>query len=215
MRRHALRTTLLLGLLAGLAACSGTAPEVRLEGRTTAGGQQYSVFYPQGLTIRVLTTRPDVADRTIQLSVAGAYTDLDTDRPLDLLVANGEELQPTAKVGFLDGMLTIIGDSLTITRITKGQSPPGKMLARVRQQHGTLLLQELLVFGGRSVRAAGGSVFQRRALAELAGHRFAVVESLADITMQQFAADLRELGAGQALNLDTGGWDAGWYRAGS
>ena len=58
-------------------------------------------------------------------------------------------------------------------------------------------------------------MFQRRALVKLAGHRFAVVGSLADITMQQFAADLRELGAVQALNLDTGGWDTGWYRAGS
>ena len=156
-RLHALRNMLLLGLLAGLAACSGTAPAVRLEDQTTASGQQHSVFYPQGLAIRVLTTRPDVADRTIQLSVAGAYTDLDTDRPLDLLVANGQELQPTAKVGFLDGVLTIIGDSLTISRIPKGQSPPGATLARVRQQHGTLLLQELLVFGGRSVRAAGAA----------------------------------------------------------
>ncbi|MCI1187671.1 phosphodiester glycosidase family protein [Hymenobacter sp. DH14] len=208
------RISLLAWLLAGLSACAGNAPEVRLEGKTTASGQQYSVFHPQGLAIQVTTSRPDVADRRVQLSVAGAYTDLDTDQPLDLLVANGQVLQPTAKVGFLDGVLTIIGDSLTISQIPKGQSPPGAEVARVQRQRGTLLLQELLVYRGRSVRGPGGSFFQRRALVELAGHQWAVVESQADITMQQFAADLVELGAQQALNLDTGGWDEGWYRAG-
>jgi hypothetical protein len=204
-------------LLAGLAGCSyQTAQEVRLEGRTTTADRQYSVFYPQGLSIRVVTRRPDAADDRNQLSVAAAYTNLDTDQPLDLLVANGRVLQPKATVGFLDGMLTIIGDSLEITRIAKGQSPPGPELERVQRQHGTLLLQELLVYEGQNQRPEGGSVFQRRALVELAGRRFVVVESLADnLTMKQFAADLLELGARNALYLDMGDWDEGWYKAGS
>ncbi|GAB3584365.1 hypothetical protein [Hymenobacter daeguensis] len=213
---NVLPNRLLIFLLAGLCACSRNAAEVRLEGRTTANGHQYSVFHPQGLAIRVVTARPDAADSHNQLSVAAAYTDLDTDQPLDLLVDNGRVRQPRAKVGFLDGMLTIIGDSLTITQIPGGQSPAGAELERVRRQHGTLLLQELLVFRGRRVHSDGGSLFQRRALAELAGRRWAVVESVADnLTMKQFADDLLELGARNALYLDMGDWDEGWYRAGT
>ena len=208
------RSRILGCLLAGLTACAGNAPAVRLEGKTTAGGGQYALFYPQGLAIKVVTHRPGVADRRVQLSVAAAYTDLATDQPLDLLVSPGRTMQAKATVGFLDGVLAITSDSLRITQIPKGQTPAAAELARVQRQHGTLLLQELLVYRGRNVRGPGGSYFQRRALAELAGHRWAVVESHADITMQQFAADLLELGAQQALNLDTGGWDEGWYRAG-
>ncbi|HEX8330332.1 MAG TPA: hypothetical protein VF629_22570 [Hymenobacter sp.] len=163
-----------------------------------------------------MTSRPVAANNNYQLSVAAAYTDLDTDQPLDLLVCNGRMLQPAAKVGFLDGVLTITGDSCFISQIPKGQSPPSTELENVRKQKGTLLLQELLVFQGQNLRPAGGSVFQRRALVELADHRFAVIESVADnLTMQQFADDLIELGARNALYLDMGDWDEGWYKTGS
>lgn len=163
--------------------------------------------------MQVVTARPDVANARTQLSAA-AYTDLDTDQPLNLLVANGGRLQARAKVSFPDGVLTLVGDSLAITRVPIGQTPPRAELTRVQQQRGTLMLQELLVYQGRSVHAAGGSVFQRRALAELAGHRFAVVESVADnLTLKQFGDDLLELGARNALYLDMGDWDEGWYKA--
>jgi hypothetical protein len=60
-----------------------------------------------------------------------------------------------------------------------------------------------------------GSLFQRRALVELAGQRFVVVESMSDsLTMQQFGEDLLELGAYNALYLDMGDWDEGWYKTG-
>ncbi|MBO2010999.1 hypothetical protein [Hymenobacter negativus] len=211
------RNHLLLCLLVSLFSCSSNAAqEVRLEGRTTAQGHQYSLFHPQGLAVQVVNSRPAEADNYNQLSIAAAYTDLDTDQPLDLLVCQGRVLQPKAKVGFLDGVLTMVGDSLTIGQISRGQSPPGTELERVRQQHGTLFLQELLVFRGKSVHPDGGSVFQRRALAELAGHRFAVVESVGDnLTMKQFGDDLLELGARNAIYLDMGDWDEGWYKTGS
>lgn len=208
-----------LGLLslAALLACSRPGgPQLTAEGRTTAAGTPYSVFYPNALRTQVVTSRPPLADEQVQLSVAAAYTDLATNQPLDLLVCNGQVLQPRAKVGFLDGQLTILGDTLRITRIAKGQTPPAAELAQVRRRHGTLLLQELLVFGGQNQRAAGGSLFQRRALVEFADHRFAVVENAAGpLTMQQFAAELIELGARNALYLDMGDWDEGWYRAGN
>jgi hypothetical protein len=212
-----LQNCLLAWLLASLIGCSrDAAQQVRLAGKTTAAGHQYSLFYPQGLAVRVVTSRPDVADSRNQLSVAAAYTDLDTDRPLDLLVDSGRMLQPRARVGFLDGVLTVSGDSLTISKVPKGQSPPDTELDRVQRQHGTLLLQELLVHEDQNQRPEGGSVFQRRALVELTGRRFVVVESLSDnVTMKQFAADLIELGARNALYLDMGDWDEGWYKSGS
>lgn len=207
--------TILLGI-ALIAGCQPAGPVARAEPRTTARGSQYTIFHPDKLAIRVVTSRPAPTDEQVQLSVAGAYTDLDTNRPLDLLVCQGQMLQSQAKVGFLDGVLTIVDTTLTISRIAKGQTPPAAELARVQHRKGTVLLQELLVHQGQNQRPAGGSRFQRRALAEWPGHRFAVVESTADnLTMQQFAADLIELGATNALYLDMGDWDEGWYRAGN
>ncbi|HEX8504696.1 MAG TPA: hypothetical protein VF630_04965 [Hymenobacter sp.] len=207
----------LIYLLTGLFACSSNATqEVRLEGRTTANGNQYSLFHPQNLSIQLLDKRPDAADSQYQLSVAAAYTDLDTDQPVDLLLCNGNTLQAKATVGFLDGVLTIVSDSLTITKIPKGQSPSSSELENIRHHQGTLLLQELLVCEGKNQRPGGGSVFQRRALVEFTGRRFAVVESISDnVTMKQFADDLIELGARNALYLDMGDWDEGWYKRGS
>jgi hypothetical protein len=212
-----LKNGLLLGLLTVVAACTQKAGQAaRVEARKTAAGTEYSVFYPQSLAIRVVTDRPEAADATYQLSVAAAYTDLETYRPLDLLVYQGQLRQPKATVGFLNGVLTSIGDSLTITQIVGGQSPPSAELARVRSQHGTMLLQELLVFQGKNLKHGEGNVFQRRALVEFAAHHFAVVESASDyLSMQQFGDDLVELGATNALYLDMGDWDEGWYKDGS
>jgi hypothetical protein len=210
-----LKITTVLCLLLGFLACSSTAvPEVQVKQRQTARHTQYSLFYPQSLAVRVTTSRPPIGDSRYQLSVAAAYTDVQTDQPLDLLMCDGRVLQPKAKVGFLDGALTILGNTLSISRIAKGQSPPSTQLDKVRARHGTLLLQELLVFQGKNQKAAGGSVFQRRALVEFPHHRFAVVESASDyLTLKQFGDDLLELGAQNALYLDMGDWDEGWYRA--
>jgi hypothetical protein len=184
--------------------------------KQTKHGSRYSIFYPQKLAVDVVTQRPAAPDERGHLSVAAAYTDLDTDAPLDLLVCQGRLRQTTATVGFLTGGLTIVGDTLTIGRVAAGQVPPRAQLVRASQRRGTVLLQELLVFEGKNQRLAGGSGFQRRALVEFAGHRFAVVESAADdLEMQQFANDLLELGAKNALYLDMGDWDEGWYREGS
>jgi hypothetical protein len=205
----------LLCLLIGLLACSSkAAPGVRIEQRKTAKGTLYSLFYPQNLAVRVVTSRPNVGSSQYRLSVAAAYTDLQTNQPLDLLVCGGRVLQPKAKVGFLDGSLTILGNTLTISQLAKGQSPSSTQLEQVRAGKGTLLLQELLVFRGKNQKAAGGSVFQRRALVEFASHRFAVVESASNyLTMKKFADDLLELGAKNALYLDMGDWDEGWYKS--
>ncbi|GAB3637076.1 hypothetical protein GCM10027422_26660 [Hymenobacter arcticus] len=212
-----LNKSLLLGMLLGLLACTqNTAHQVVVKERTTQGGNSYAVFYPQNLAIQVVTARPSAEDENCALSVAAAYTDLETSQPLDLLVANGRLRQTKATVGFLNGVLTIIGNKLTINKIDRGKSPPSAQLARVQSQQGTLLLQELLVLDSKNQKPAGGSLFQRRALVEFADHRFAVVESASDaIGMQQFGDDLVELGAKNALYLDMGDWDAGWYKRGS
>lgn len=211
------KNNLLFWLCLVLGACHPQhARQVQVVEKQTTHGSRYSVFYPQKLAVDVVTQRPTAPDERCHLSVAAAYTDLDTDAPLDLLVCQGRLRQTAATVGFLTGVLTIVGDTLAIGRVAAGQVPPRAQLVRASQRQGTVLLQELLVFEGQNQRAAGGSVFQRRALVEFADHRFAVVESAADdLEMQQFAADLLELGAKNALYLDMGDWDEGWYRDGS
>lgn len=202
------------GLLLGLGACSAPATSlVRPATRTAPSGVVYTLFYPDRLRLQIVTRRPDPATSPVQLSVAAAYTDLATNQPLDLLVSHGQVRQRTPKVGYLEGLLTVVGDTLTITHLPAGHAVPPAALARVRRQQGTLLLQELLVYQGRNLRGPGGSRFQRRALVEWAPQRFAVVESVADtLSMQQFGADLVALGARSALYLDMGDWDEGWYK---
>ncbi|UOQ69888.1 phosphodiester glycosidase family protein [Hymenobacter volaticus] len=208
-------TALVLFLLSLLGCRSHSAQPARVEQRTTATGQQYTLFHPDHLALQVVTRLPSLDQRECQLSVAAAYTDLQTNQPLDLLVDQGQLRQAQATVGWLDGVLTIVDTTLTLTRIAPGQTPPSAELEQVRRQKGTVLLQELLVYQGQNLKPAGGSLFQRRALVEFRDHRFAVIESVSDsLTMHQFGEDLRALGARNALYLDMGDWDEGWYRKG-
>lgn len=210
------KCVVVLLLLASASCQLPSGPQVRTAEQTTRQGRRYTVFSPQKLTIDVVTQRPEKADERYYLSVAAAYTNLDTDEPLDLLVCQGRTHQLAAEVGFLTGVLTIVHDTLVISRVAAGAVPPLAPLARAGANQGTVLLQELLVFEGKNQRQAGGSVFQRRALVEFANHRFAVVESMTDdLEIKQFADDLLELGAKNALYLDMGDWDEGWYREGS
>lgn len=213
---NTVKNGLLFWLCIVLGACQPQAArQVLAVEKQTKQGSRYTLFYPQSLAVQVVTQRPAAPDERCHLSVAAAYTDLNTYAPLDLLVCQGRLRQTTATVGFLTGVLTIVGDTLAIGRVAAGQVPPRAQLVRASQRRGTVLLQELLVFEGKNQRQAGGSAFQRRALVEFANHRFAVVESAADdLEMQQFAADLLELGAKNALYLDMGDWDEGWYRDG-
>jgi hypothetical protein len=148
---------------------------VRREGRTARNGQQYALFYPEGLAVQLVTRRPDPADERVHLSVAAAYTDLDTTHPLDLLVCAGQLRQTAATVGFLDGVVTLVGDSVRFARLAPGQAPPRAQLAQVARRQGSVFLQELLVHNGYNRRGPGGSLFQRRALVEWADRRLAVV----------------------------------------
>ncbi|RZL16166.1 MAG: hypothetical protein EOO62_02030 [Hymenobacter sp.] len=130
---HLLKKSFLTCLLAGLLGCTTTS-EVRVDQRKTHLGNWYTLFYPQDLAIRVVTTRPRTHDSRYQLSVAAAYTDLQTNEPLDLLVADGRVRQAKATVGFLDGVLTSAGNTLTITQIPKGQSPTSAQLETICHQ---------------------------------------------------------------------------------
>lgn len=212
-----LKTRILFCLLTGMIGCQQPAGrQARVEERKTADGHSYSVFYPQQLAIRVVTSRPMAENSAYQLSVAAAYTNLENDQPLDLLVDQGRVRQTKPTIHFLDGMLQSVGDTLTIDRLPAGPAQLEGQLEDVRRQQGTLLLQELLVLDGKTQRFGPGNAFQRRALVEFAARRFAVVESTADnLTMSQLGEDLRELGAKNALYLDMGDWDEGWYKAGS
>lgn len=160
-----------------------------MEERKTQASHRYTFLYPQNLAVQVVAQRPRVADARYCLSVAAAYTKLETDESLDLMVCQGHTWQAKPEVGFLTGMLTISGDTLTIGRVAAGQLPLPQM-GRAAYGQGTVLLQELLVFEGKNQRQAGGSLFQRRAQVELANHRFAMVESVSDMLgMQQFVSD--------------------------
>jgi len=87
---HLLKTSLLFCLLLALAACRRQgAPQVQVEEKQTLQGSRYTIFHPQNLAVDVVTQRLRAADARYQLSVAAAYTDLDTDAPLDLLVSQG------------------------------------------------------------------------------------------------------------------------------
>ncbi|MDJ1494600.1 hypothetical protein QNI19_16765 [Cytophagaceae bacterium DM2B3-1] len=206
--------SLILVLLSLINCTDSSEAQVRIEKRKIKNGNVYTFFYPQNCSIVLATQRPDPQNKKYVFSVAAAYTDLQTTQPLDLLVHNGKVLQTNARVGFLDGVLTFINNTISISHIAKGQSPTAAQIEDVRERKGTLLLQELLVYDGKNLKGGGGSIFQRRALVELKDHRFAVIESISDdVTMKQFGDDLIEMGAWKAIYLDMGDWDEGWYKS--
>ena len=160
---------------------------------------------PPALELRLV--RPKVEDRSILLCVAGTYTSPEG-RPEGLVAIAGTIVERQPKPW--EGLLIVQDGAPTLLRAEK-QQLEGEPLRQLIGTRGSLIQGHLLVDGSVQRLKASPSL-RRRALATRADGSFFLVESLVPLPLSDFAADLIELGARRALNLDMGEWSEGFYR---
>lgn len=158
-------------------------------------------------------SRPEKTDTTVLLCVAAAFTRLDNGGIDGLFAVNGKVQGNVNKR--LGGGCLLISDKHPFISGTRDGSllSKGWIDSNITSQNADYFQQLQLVRNAQALRYGKDvSLFQRRALVTFAYRQPAIVESAGEITLQQFADDLAQLGAKDALYLDMGGWDEGWIR---
>jgi hypothetical protein len=172
---------------------------------------QYSLRPNTYFDFRV--SRPEKTDTTVLLCVAAAFTRLDNGGIDGLFAVNGKVQGNVNKR--LGGGCLLVSHTHPIIAGTRDGSllSKGWIDSNITSQNADYFQQLQLVRNAQALRYGKDvSLFQRRALVTFAYRQPAVVESSGEITLQQFADDLAQLGATDALYLDMGGWDEGWIR---
>ena len=93
----------------------------------------------------------------------------------------------------------------------KGKLLTDSLINFVASKKGSLFQQILMIEKGVGAKYKDVKLFQRRAIVKLKGNKTAVIESYEHITLTAFTTDLLELGVQDALYVDMGAWDEGWY----
>lgn len=174
-------------------------------------GDRYTIIYRDQLKVGVTTKRP-VWDEQTYLCVAAAFTRLDDGGIDGLHISNGKVLNWKRINSTLGSGLLIMGDSLAIIDTRKGRLLTDSMISSVVNRGGAFFQQMSLVMDGRAESFKDTHLFQRRAIVKFKDGTWAIIENHDRKTLKQFAADLVSLNVVQALYLDMGTWDEGWYR---
>ncbi|MGL5892886.1 MAG: hypothetical protein ACRC3B_23540 [Bacteroidia bacterium] len=180
------------------------------------GIRLYVYNLPENSIPAFTLTRPQKTDTAVLLCAAAAFTRLDNGSVDGLVAVNGV-VKGTANKRLGGGcilsaqqpFLKIVGtrDASLLTN--------GWLDSNIAAQKASFFQQLQLVRDSSALRYGKDvSLFQRRALVTYtnSARKPAVIESAAEITLQQFADALAAMNIRNALYLDMGGWDEGWIR---
>jgi hypothetical protein len=184
---------------------------VRTEKRKTSSGNNYTIFFKDGLKMDVTVKRPSKNDPAVLLCIPGAFTDVVTIKPDGLFIDNGTVYNKNNVNHTLGGAIKIINNNFEIFPTNKGKLLNDSLINNIVHLKGSLFQQIQLIQNGSAAKFKDLKEFQRRAIVRIKGQS-AIIESFEHITLAAFTADLLELGTTQALYTDMGSWDEGWYK---
>lgn len=186
--------------------------DLKVEKKKTISGYNYTIFTATTSKLDISLTRPAKTDATILLCTAGAFTDLQNFTVDGLYIDHGKVLNKTKINNSLGGAIKIINGACEIFPTEKGKLLTDSLINFVVAKNGSLFQQIQMVENGAGAKYKDVKLFQRRAIVKLKGNKIAVIESYENITLSAFTTDLIELGALDALYVDMGAWDEGWYK---
>ena len=176
---------------------------------------ELTFYLPVNCYASITTTRPLKADTSVKFVCAAAFTLLENDAIDGLFIENG-----IVKVNWVNHSLgggIVIPDSSsdeipTIFGTEMGAKLDSVFRDSMVNMRASFFQQIQSVRDGQALRFQKEfSLFQRRALCIWHGE-LVVVESNTACTMQKFANVLKSCGIQNALYVDMGSWDEGWYR---
>jgi len=209
--------------------CTGThAPEVTSTGDTIVLRSSYIrdsvvtidtldiVFYiPVGAHAALTSKRPLKTEKDVIFCCAAAFTLLENNKIDGLFIENGKTVVRTVNHHLGGGIIIPSPTSTGKTRIfgtEMGATLDSALIDSIQRTSSSFFQQiQMLRDGQPLVFRKDVSRFQRRAICILNGEAV-VVETKWPCTLQKFADVLKKSGINDALYVDMGSWDEGWYR---
>lgn len=185
---------------------------LKIEKKKTKSGYNYTIFYANTLNLDISLGRPTKTDDNILLCTAGAFTNLQNYTVDGLYIDHGKVLNKTKINNSLGGAIKIIDGECEIFPTNKGKLLTDSLINFVVAKKGSLFQQIQMIEKGVGAKYKDVKLFQRRAIVKLKGNKMAIIESYENITLTTFTTNLLELGAADALYMDMGAWDEGWYK---
>ncbi len=187
------------------------AQELRTEATKRPDGDTYTVFHLGELNARITSKRPKPEANTY-LCVAAAFTRLNDNGIDGLYISNGSVVNQDRINSTLSAGLLIVNDSLSIMDTKRGRLLTSNRIGQISEASGSFFQQMGLVRNGKAETFSDTKPFQRRAVVQFKNGKWAMVENQVPKMLAEFAKDLVSLDVEQALYLDMGAWDEGWYR---
>lgn len=168
-------------------------------------------LYPQGdLDVDWKISRPSRADKNVILVIAAAFTT--HDNKIDGAYVSDGVIGNQSVNKELGGAIVLEKGKAKLLSTNKGMILTKEFLNKVAQKQGSLFQQFLVVHNGTAASFKDKSRYQRRAFVEFNKGTCGIVESNIDIPFATFNNDLVWMGVKNALYMDMGAWDEGWYR---
>ncbi len=170
----------------------------------------YRLFPQEKLAFDFVVARPSIKNKRVVLCIPAAFTM--QDGTIDgLCIINGVKLNgPVNKE--LGGAMIIERGNARLLSTNKGAILNKNFLNIVKAKKASMFQQFLIVQNGTPASFRDQSKFQRRAVCQSKHGAFLMVESESPVTFMTFNSDLASIGMVNAIYLDMGSWDEGWYR---
>jgi len=169
-------------------------------------------YFPVNAKPELRSARPLKSDDQILFCCAGAFTLLENDRIDGLFIENGRTLVRTVNHN-LGGGITITPEGETrIFGTEMGKVLDSSFVDSLERNSISFLQQIQMIRDGQPlVFRKDQSLFQRRAICQFQG-KTVIIETKTACTLQKFAEIIKKCGIFNALYVDMGSWDEGWYR---
>jgi hypothetical protein len=174
----------------------------------------YTLFHMYDLKPSLTNIRPAKSDSSIQFCIPSAFTVVENDSIDGLFIVDGKII--SRKVNHtLGGGLIIRDHKIFILKTNNSELLTEKWIDSVANLKQSFLQQIQLIRKGEALEFhKDQKLFQRRAIVSWDGISYcSVVQSKNEITLQDFADDLKKMKVVDAIYTDMGSFDEGWYRS--
>lgn len=173
----------------------------------------YSFYYLRDKKIKITNIRPLQSDTSIKLCIPAAFTQLDDGSIDGLFMLDGKIVGRKKVNHHLGGGLLISNNQMTIIKTDDGKFLTDSWIEKQTNLKSSFFQQIQLVRESKSLEFhKDQQLFQRRAVVDFPDGNIALIESKSPLSLQEFADDLAKMKVWNAIYIDMGSYDEGWYR---
>lgn len=188
-------------------------PSLSAKSKVAKSGRRYRMVYAGISKMDFELARPSKTDTNVLLCIPAAFTAQDGGL-CGLYASRGDVHNDNWVDRKIGGALKMDGGKGKIFDTNSGANLDSAFAAKLKADKSSFFQQFQVIKDGHAESFKDKSHFQRRCISTFPDGSAAVIESLDDITFNEFGEDLVEFGVQDAVYTDMGPWSEGWYRDG-